>query len=219
MMEMARLCDAELGHPEWFVAKADYLDLEDYGRAAAEEKGRHYGGDSARLIRGGDGGGTRLETEYGLSLSLLPSDRLLNRIDIALCLPGTTSAELAVCGIPFMMLLSSDKIEKYPLPGPAGYAQRIPFLGPWLKRKLLLAYRRRHPYFAYPNRRAGRAIVPEFIGRLTTADMAANLVKLAKGPLERTGRELREAMGPPGAADRLASKIKEVLASVGGEGE
>jgi hypothetical protein len=36
MMEMVRLCDAELGHPEWFVAKADYLDLEDYGRAAAE---------------------------------------------------------------------------------------------------------------------------------------------------------------------------------------
>jgi lipid-A-disaccharide synthase len=133
------------------------------------------------------------------------------RATVVLTLPGTSTAELAALGIPMVVCGPTYRLHDVPMPGLLGHVGRLPIVGRVLKHVATRVYASRMPFFAHPNRRAGRMVVPEIIGRITAAGVADALVATLStpmGPLERT---LMETMGPPGAADRLARGLLDAL--------
>lgn len=72
------------------------------------------------------------------------------------------------------------------------------------------------PWLAMPNLIAGREIVPEFLQQeAVPARMAEALEALLEGPARdaqlRALAEVREALGPPGAAERAAALAEQML--------
>lgn len=209
MLKVARLTRIGLGKPEFIVARAHFLDLETLGQVAGETEGRLLDGDSAVLEQ--DGSSTRLVSEYGISVDIETPEKVMARIDLALTVPGTNTAELAALGIPMMVLLPSQKPELYPMPGPAGHLHRIPLVGKYLKTFLLWLFWKRVKYFAHPNRRTKREVVPEVVGKVSAEEIAKKLLNFSHTPLGEVEVKLQAIMGAPGAAGRLADEVLHFL--------
>lgn len=136
--------------------------------------------------------------------------QVITECDLALCLPGTNTAELAIAGKPTVVPLS----DRVPIGGGGllGILDRLPGLRALKK---TLRYRKYHrlPFLALPNRLAGRAVVPEFFVRDDLEDLFDFLVALLDNAAERQriGEEARAVMGPPGAAKKLVEAIEAVI--------
>lgn len=133
--------------------------------------------------------------------------------DLVLTLPGSNTAELAGLGVPMVVLVPGQLMDELPLEGLAGLITGIPWLGPALKRRIILSRAPKVPFTAWPNRRAGRAVVPEVRKLLVTADdVAQQVLALLDDDARRTrmSQELREIMGQPGAARRIAQICLEL---------
>jgi lipid-A-disaccharide synthase len=208
-LKVARLAESSLGKPRWLVAKAEYLDLELLDTIVRESRGRYLDGDSGRLEK--IKGEAFLMSDYGIRLDIAEPGSVLSQADLALCLPGTNTAELAVSGIPMMVLLPSQHAEKYPMPGLAGHLQRIPFVGRFIKILLLRLFLLRVKHVALPNRKAGEEIVPELVGKLTPFYVSQKLVAYSRSPLFKVKKRLREVMGKCGGADCLAGELISAL--------
>lgn len=129
--------------------------------------------------------------------------------DAALTLPGSNTAEMAAAGLPMVVVLPLNLAEEIPLPGAAQYVEKIPVVGPALKSRLVRSKAAQMPFVAWPNRKAGRAVVPEVRGELTPRDVADAATSLLGSPKQRAAmaEQLRRTMGPGGAADRIASRL------------
>ncbi|HEY8486517.1 MAG TPA: hypothetical protein VIL11_03905 [Limnochordales bacterium] len=137
---------------------------------------------------------------------------------VAVTVPGTVTAELAVLGVPTVTLLPLHRPELIPLEGLPGLVGRLPVVGPALKRQVVRRAARRLGPVSLPARRAGRALGPELVGRVTAAGVAGAVVELLRDGQARArlARELRQAMGPAGAADRVVGRVLEHLGMAGG---
>lgn len=137
--------------------------------------------------------------------------------DVALTLPGSNTAEMAACGLPMIAVVPLNLAEKIPLPGLAHYIEKIPFVGPRLKRSLVRRRAEHVDFVAWPNRRAGRRIVPEVRGVLRAADVERAVVSMLADEEARRDMaiSLRTVMGPGGAAARI---VEHMLAAVAGDG-
>lgn len=146
-----------------------------------------------------------------------PEDRLLALAvaDLALVLPGTATAELGALGTPMLCTLPLHRPEVIPLDGTLGRVADLPLLGPWIRRRLAAKVAAKPPLLAWPNRRAGHQIAPELVGAYGIEVLAEELVAtLADGEGLRAQRlALRQAMGPPGAAARIAEAVARALAA------
>lgn len=145
----------------------------------------------------------------GLPVSWVTGDpwQELGRSDLVLTIPGTNTVELAVAGIPFAVITPADFIDHLRLEGIANWIARLPTLGRALKRRVALRLLARQRFVALPNLHAGREIVPEWIGYLSTEDVAARLTALLEdGPRRATmASALREIYaGSRGASRRIA---------------
>ena len=208
-VKVAGLAAPALPQARWMLAKADYISLEELKAAAGDEAGRVLEGESARWEKGGPLG--YLVSPRGIRLEIQTSGAVMAESDLAVTFPGTNTAELAALGVPMIVLLPTHYPELYPFPGLIGYLHTVPLVGKPLKRSLLLAYFRRVRWLALPNRKLRREVVPELSGAFTAEEAAAKLLETVHGPLERVGQELREVMGPPGAAERLVDEIMAYL--------
>jgi lipid-A-disaccharide synthase len=162
-----------------------------------------------RLARGG--ADRWLETDAGHRIELVTGRAVLTRADAALTIPGTNTGEIAAAGIPMAVIAPLYLSEQVPLPGLAGHVGRIPRLGPAIKRAVLRRQLARMPFLALPNRRAGRMIVPEFVGTDLHGPVLAALHGLLTGDTAAIRADLIAAMGPPGAAGRLAQALAGAL--------
>jgi lipid-A-disaccharide synthase len=157
--------------------------------------------------------GDTLVTENGSRVQVVWGDpyRVMAQCDLALSLPGTNTAELAIAGKPTVVPLSA----KAPVGGGGilGLLDRLPGLDR-LKEYLKLRKKARLKLVALPNQLAGREIMPEFIVSDDLRDLSDFMTKLLKDPERRQaiGSEAREIMGPPGAALRLVEVIEELVA-------
>lgn len=127
--------------------------------------------------------------------------------DVVLTLPGSNTAELAGLGVPMVVLVPGQLMSELPLEGLAGIVTGVPWVGPALKRRIILSMAPKMPFTAWPNRRVGRAVVPELRKMVLTADDIAQqtLALLDDGEARaRMAQELRDIMGPSGAARRIA---------------
>lgn len=163
-----------------------------------------------------DGNRWRAVTGRGLVVPALrgaPYD-IMQVADLALTVPGSNTAEMAAMGLPMVVALPLNLAESIPLPGLAQYVERVPVVGKRWKRAIVHRLSARTPLVALPNRKAGRAIVPEVRGILRPEDVALEAERLLADAKARSAMAaaLREVMGPPGAARRIAERLYQVAA-------
>ncbi|MDI7248226.1 MAG: hypothetical protein QME92_12310 [Bacillota bacterium] len=161
-----------------------------------------------------------IETDEGVAVRLVDRDRYdaMAASDVAVAMPGTVTAELAFLGVPTVVAVPMNIPEEVPLPGLPGLLGGIPVIGRHLKRAAVQKAIERIEFTAIPNKRQRRMITPEVRGVLTAQDVAIKVLELLQDAKAR-GRiavELRQAMGQPGASDRVAEMVLETLVSTGG---
>ncbi len=94
------------------------------------------------------------------------------RSRLAVTIPGTKVIELAVVGTPVVSCTPLNAPELIVINGPLTYLDRIPLLGPAVKRAAVLTYSRRFTYHTQPNMDAQRPLVHEIKGMLTPGRVA-----------------------------------------------
>jgi lipid-A-disaccharide synthase len=123
---------------------------------------------------------------------------VLSRCDLLLTCSGTVTLEAAVLGVPMVAMYR---------------------LHHWLDWVLGLykLYRGRWPLLALPNRLLNRAAVPELVNTEVSSERVARegLMILRDGSRRRAVcaalAEARELLGPPGATERAAELVEELL--------
>jgi lipid-A-disaccharide synthase len=126
---------------------------------------------------------------------------------LTLTIPGTNTAELAILGVPFAVVVPLQFLDTVPTEGLLEYVGRIPGVGRFIKREAVRRYFAQPRLVALPNLRAGRAVVPEWIGRWTPAELANRVLELLSDAPRRSSmqtalRQVYPASG--GAADAIA---------------
>lgn len=140
----------------------------------------------------------------------------LGHSDLVLTIPGTNTVELAAAGIPFAVIAPEEMLDHLRLEGIVNWMTRIPGLGRALKRTLALRILARQRFVAIPNLRAGRAIAPEWIGRVTIAGVAEELARLLHDAPRRArmAAELRSLYPERGASMRIAERALALAGSL-----
>ena len=153
-----------------------------------------------------------LTTQNGTDIEVVWGNpyHVMAHCDMAVSLPGTNTAELAIAGKPTILPLTS----RVPVGGGGllGILDRLPgFDG--LKRRLRERKKKRLSLIALPNQLAGRMIMPEMMIRDDLTDLSAAVVELLEDPerRRRIGQEARDVMGPAGGAEQIAGMIEELL--------
>ncbi|MBI5699425.1 hypothetical protein HZC35_03830 [Candidatus Saganbacteria bacterium] len=136
--------------------------------------------------------------------------------DLALTIPGTNTAHLALLGVPEVMIFPLDDPKVIPLEGLLHYLGIVPLFGGLVKRAVAYAVNKNTKFFALPNIKADRMIIPEFRGRIKPVRVAQLIEGLLRDPdrLYRMSRELLVSLGAPGAADHITEvMLNEALSA------
>jgi len=195
----------------------------DLGRERADESGGRQGleGASGRLSAVEGSPATHIiETDEGVSVLVVSEARhdAMAASEVAVSMPGTVTAELAYLGVPTVVAVPLNLPHEVPLTGVVDMLGRIPVIGRPIRRAGVRKALARIEFTAIPNKRQKRMIVPEVRGVLSAEDVAIKVLELLqdKKARDRIAVELRQAMGQPGAADRVASIVLDTLISTGG---
>ncbi|MEB3221969.1 MAG: hypothetical protein VKS61_07805 [Candidatus Sericytochromatia bacterium] len=190
---------------------APTVPLSDLVAAAADAKRAGVtGGVTAQLVE--HAGEPALRTEAGtlVRVEATADPRFACRdLTVALTLPGTNTAELAVLGVPMVVALPLHRPEVIPVDGLLGRVGDTPLLGAWLKRRMAAELLRHRPLMALPNQRLGRAATPELMGAFPPEELADLVLEVLTDPGRRQAitRDLKGAMGDAGAATRLVEAL------------
>ena len=133
--------------------------------------------------------------------------------DLVITIPGTNTAEVAVLDTPMIVIFPEESTRFVPFEGIYEIIGKLPLLGFIFKKfyaKMLLFNTR---FFAIPNIKSGKEIVPEFKGKIqpkTIAEKAVFLLNDKKKALKMR-EQLKTCLGRPGASRRIAEEINETL--------
>ncbi|GAB5506245.1 MAG: hypothetical protein Rhirs2KO_14080 [Rhizobiaceae bacterium] len=202
---------------EWVISKSDFVDRDFLRNLPEVEEGRPLEGVDLEWRREGDR--EFMVTPDGLSLEVLSPAQVAPRVNLALTVPGSNTAELATLGVPMILTLPTYKHEIAPLPGIAGHLGRLPVIGWRMKRFLAKQVLKRMKFLSHPNRRADRMVIPELIGELDAQDLADAIEEALNSDTTALEKELKAVMGPPGATSRLVSELENFLAETGRQHE
>jgi len=131
---------------------------------------------------------------------------------LTLTIPGTNTAELAILGVPFAVVVPLQLLDTVPAEGLLEYAGRIPGVGRLIKREAVRRYFARPRLVALPNLRAGRAVVPEWIGRWTPAELANRVEELLKDGPRRAAMQAALRQVYPASGGAAAAIAEQALA-------
>jgi lipid-A-disaccharide synthase len=147
----------------------------------------------------------------GIPVKIIVDDQFdaMAASELIVTIPGTNTAEVAVIGTPMISVFPMDSFSMIPLEGVWDLVGRIPVLGYYFKRKYVKIMLEKTRFFAIPNIKTGRSIVPELTGNIQAIDVADKIDKLLNTPdiLKEMSEQLREALGGPGAAKKIAQEI------------
>jgi hypothetical protein len=131
--------------------------------------------------------------------------------DLALTYPGSNNDELAILGVPMLVVVPLEHKSEIRTPGLSEWLGRIPGLAHLVKAVVIGRYLRHHRLLAWPNRHAGRMVVPELVGRLTPAEVARCAVQMLddRPGLIRMAQELRALYATP---ESTATRMLEEMA-------
>ena len=150
-----------------------------------------------------------------------PAYKQLAASDLAISTVGTITDELGKLGIP-MIILSPEMIYHYKLyqsnlhhhlDGIIGLALRIPLVQRLLTPLVFkLYFSGKRKLFAWPNKHAGKEIVPE-ITQATSTEVAKKIFDLIENPssLQQIRLNLKIMQTEPGGAATISRTISELL--------
>lgn len=156
--------------------------------------------------------GDALVTERGTEAQVVWGDpyKVMVECDMAVSLPGTNTAELAIAGKPTLIPLTS----RVPVGGAGilGLLDRVPGFSK-LKRRLRERKKERLSLIALPNQLAGRVVMPEFMISDDMHELIDLVAEILPDEERRSaiGHEAQDVMGPPGGAEQLARIIEELV--------
>ena len=151
-----------------------------------------------------------------LGIDVVDRDQLeaAAQCDLAITYPGTNTVELAVLGVPMLVLLPLHHPQAIRTPGLNEWVSRIPGMAGLTKSIIVAVYTRRHKLLAWPNREAGRMITPEMVGRVTPPQVARRVIEMLddRAGLDRIAQELRTLYPPArGATARILEEMAPFL--------
>ncbi|WP_396122541.1 glycosyl transferase [Cyanobium sp. CH-040] len=167
--------------------------------------------------------GLALVTPAGTAIAVtraVPAHHHLRGCTLALTTVGANTAELAALGVPMLVLVPTQHPEVMEAwDGLLGWLARLPGLRHGLGLALTAWRLRRRGPLALPNIAAGRLVVPERVGAITPAQIAAESADWLAQParLEGLRQELRRLWGPGGGVDTLAALVCELLPPAGAD--
>lgn len=200
---------------QFVIHRSIFTPLEQLEESITNEKYRKVtNGTKASLFS--DKSGDYIITENGTKVVIIPPSYHYNGIqisDICLTTPGTNTAELAILGIPMIILLPLNKPEIIPLEGILGRIGDIPYIGKLMKIPLIKYTLKKIKFTSLPNIKSNMMIVPEFIGNIDINQVVDNTIDLLNDHQRRReiSINLRKIMGNKGAAFNVVNQIKELM--------
>nr|WP_156796774.1 glycosyl transferase [Cyanobium sp. PCC 7001] len=180
---------------------------------AANPIAARYGAGMPELSPDGDALITPAGTRILLELRS-PAHAVLSQCAMALTTVGANTAELAALGVPMLVLVPTQHLHVMQAwDGLAGVLARLPLLR-WCFGVVLTLWRLRHRgYLASPNISAARAVVPERVGPITPAQIAAETADWLASPdrLQGMRDDLHSLRGRAGAVAALTDLVEELL--------
>jgi len=152
-----------------------------------------------------------LKTWRGLEVAVLDESQrywAMRRASLAITIPGTNTLELALAGLPSLVLLPLHKPELLPLEGVWHWLLSMPGTRA-LKREFVRRMAARIPHLALPNQWLGERVFPELRGVFSLAEVAAvGLELLVPKRAQEVRAKLERLEALPGA-DKLVEYVLE----------
>jgi len=139
-----------------------------------------------------------------------PCYEILKECDLAITTVGANTAELAAISLPMLVVLPTQHLNMMNAwDGIFGVVGKISFINRLLTFIIKNLYFKKKRFFAWPNIKAKRMIVPERIGNISPIKIAREVLFLIKNrdQLKSIRDNLNKERGDKGAAKKLASII------------
>ena len=139
-----------------------------------------------------------------------PCYEILKECDLAITTVGANTAELAAISLPMLVVLPTQHLNMMNAwDGIFGVVGKISFINRFLTFIIKKFYFKKKKFFAWPNIKAKRMIVPERIGNISTIKIAREVLFLIKNKdqLKSIRDNLNKERGDKGAAKKFASII------------
>ncbi len=153
--------------------------------------------------------GEGLRTQHGLEVAVLDEPErygAMRQASLAITIPGTNTLELALAGLPSLVLLPLHKPEMLPLEGIWHWLLSLPGARP-LKQKFVRGLVLRIPHLALPNQWLGERVFPELRGVFSPTEVSmAGLELLAPQRAQEVRAKLEHLEAQPGA-DKLVEYV------------
>ena len=127
---------------------------------------------------------------------------------------GANTAELAAIGLPMLVILPTQHLKMMNAwDGIYGVMGKISFINRFLTFIVKYFYLKKKKFFAWPNIKAKKMIVPERIGNISTKEIAKEVLFLIKNKdqLKSISDNLLKERGSEGAAEKLAYIIYDSI--------
>ncbi len=154
-----------------------------------------------------------IETSKNTKIYLIkkhPCYEILKECDLAITTVGANTAELAAISLPMLVVLPTQHLNMMNAwDGIFGVIGKISFINRFQTFIIKNFYFKKKKFFAWPNIKAKRMIVPERIGNISPKKIAKEVLFLIKNrdQLKSIRDNLRKERGDKGAAKKLASII------------
>ncbi len=154
-----------------------------------------------------------IETSKNTKIYLIkkhPCYEILKECDLAITTVGANTAELAAISLPMLVVLPTQHLDMMNAwDGIFGVLGKISLINRFLTFIIKNFYFKKKKFFAWPNIKAKRMIVPERIGNISPRKIAKEVLFLIKnrGQLKSIRDNLHKERGDKGASKKLASII------------
>ena len=161
-----------------------------------------------------------IETSKNTKIYLIkkhPCYEILKECDLAITTVGANTAELAAISLPMLVVLPTQHLNMMNAwDGIFGVIGKISFINRFLTFIIKNFYFKKKKFFAWPNIKAKKMIVPERIGNISPKKIAKEALLLVKNKnqLKKISDNLHKERGEKGAAKKLASIIFNFLKKI-----
>ena len=216
-LAIAQRIQAVRPQTRFVIPVAPTLDLKILARFADRNQNpliQQFGWESAELIVPANSDSPYFKTPAGLRVELFtqfPAYDLLSQC--RLCLT-TVGAELGSLAVPMIVLLPTQQLDAMrSWDGLPGLLANLPGVGSLFAKAINSLVLRQGRLFAWPNKWANAEIVPELVGNLQPEDIANLVIDYLDHPqkLEQMRSNLRHVRGNPGAAQKLAQIVSQLI--------
>jgi lipid-A-disaccharide synthase len=229
-LAIAEYVHARRPQTKFVIPVAPTLDLQTLASFADQEKNsfvQTFGFSGASVIVPDDSGkGTALPYPYdhpilktgtGLCVELWtqsPAHDLLSQCSLCLTTVGANTAELGALAVPMIVLLPTQQLDAMrSWDGLPGLLANLPLVGSGFAKLINWLVLRRKGLLAWPNIWAQEMVVPELVGKLKSQEVGEMVLDFLSHPekLAQIQAKLRSIRGEAGAAQKLATLVKEEL--------